>query len=176
VVLAKAYAEVDRVLGRDASISPTYGQVHQLQYVSQILKEALRLWPTAPGFSRYPYADEVLGGKYQINKDQGVMVLTPMLHRDKSVWGEDAEQFTPEHFKPEAEQARPGNAYKPFGTGQRACIGRTFAMQEATLVLGMILQRFQLIDHRNYQLKIRETLTIKPEDFTIQVKPRQEAH
>ena len=55
------------------------------------------------------------------------------------------------------------NAYKPFGNGQRACIGRQFAMQEATLVLGMILQRFQLIDHTRYQLKIKETLTIKPE-------------
>jgi cytochrome P450/NADPH-cytochrome P450 reductase len=45
-------------------------------------------------------------------------------------------------------------------------------MQEATLVLGMLLQRFQLIDHKHYQLKIKQTLTIKPENFTIQVKPR----
>jgi cytochrome P450/NADPH-cytochrome P450 reductase len=172
-VLAKAYEEVDRVLGADPTIPPTFAQVHQLQYVSQILKETLRLWPTAPGFNRHCYADEsVIGGKYQIRKEQTVTVLTPMLHRDKSVWGEDAEEFHPEHFSPEAERARPANAYKPFGTGQRACIGRQFAMQEAILVLGMLLQRFQLIDHKHYQLKIKQTLTIKPEDFTIQVKKR----
>jgi cytochrome P450 / NADPH-cytochrome P450 reductase len=170
-VLAKAYEEVDRVLGTD--LVPTFAQVHQLQYVSQILKETLRLWPTAPGFNRHPYAEEtIIGGKYLIRTDQSVMVLTPMLHRDKSVWGEDAEEFKPERFTPEAEMARPADAYKPFGSGQRACIGRTFAMQEATLVLGMILQRFQLIDHKHYQLKIKQTLTIKPENFTIQVKPR----
>ena len=177
LVLEKASEEVDRVLGMDPAVTPTLAQVHQLQYVSQILRECLRLWPTAPGFNLYPYADEtVIGGKYSIRKEQGLMVLTPMLHRDKSVWGEDVEEFKPERFNPEAEQALPANAYKPFGNGQRACIGRTFAMQEATLVLGMILQRFQLIDHKFYQLKIKQTLTIKPEDFTIQVKPRQDAH
>jgi hypothetical protein len=169
----RAYAEVDRVLGTDPSVPPNYTQVHQLQYITQILKETLRLWPTAPGFTRHCYADEtVIGGKYKISKENPLTVLTPMLHRDKSVWGEDAEEFKPEHFSPEAEQSRPGNAYKPFGSGQRACIGRTFAMQEATLVLGMILQRFQLIDHKHYQLKIKETVTIKPENFKIQIKPR----
>jgi cytochrome P450/NADPH-cytochrome P450 reductase len=173
-VLAKAYEEVDRVLGTDPAVTPTFAQVHQLQYVNQILKESLRLWPTVPGFSLYSYADEtVIGGRYLIRKEQGVMVLTPMLHREKRVWGEDAEEFKPERFSPEAEQALPANAYKPFGNGQRACIGRTFAMQEATLALGMILQRFQLIDHKHYELKIKQTLTIKPENFTIQVKKRE---
>ena len=99
-------------------------------------------------------------------------MLSPILHRDPSVWGEDAEKFNPDHFKPEVELALPANAYKPFGTGQRACIGRTFAMQEATLVLGMILQRFQLIDNHHYQLKIKEQATIKPVDFKIQVRKR----
>ena len=53
-VLAKAYEEVDRILGTDPTIPPTFAQVHQLQYVAQILKESLRLWPTAPGFSLSP--------------------------------------------------------------------------------------------------------------------------
>ena len=66
----------------------------------------------------------------------------------------------------------PPNAYMPFGSGQRACIGRQFALQEATLVLGMLLQRFELIDHRGYDLKIKETLTIKPDGLRIKVSPR----
>ena len=45
-------------------------------------------------------------------------------------------------------------------------------MQEATLVLGMVLQRFKLIDHTRYKLKIKEALTIKPEGFKIKVRPR----
>jgi cytochrome P450/NADPH-cytochrome P450 reductase len=171
-VLARAYQEVDRVLGPDPTARPTYTQVKQLVYVSQILKESLRLWPTAPAFSLYPYKDTVIGGVYKINRKDKFSVLVPMLHRDKAVWGEQAEVFNPDNFSPEAERARPANAYKPFGNGQRACIGRQFAMHEATLVLGMILQRFKLVDHTRYRLKLKETLTIKPDGFTIKVQRR----
>ena len=171
-VLAKAYEEADRVLGADLSTAPTYEQVKQLKYVSQILKETLRLWPTAPGFTRHPYEPTALNGKYQIDQQSQLFVLTPMLHRDPKIWGDDPEKFDPDRFTREAEQSRPANAYKPFGTGQRACIGRNFAMQEATLVLGMILQRFELVNHTDYQLKIKQTLTIKPADFRLKVRPR----
>lgn len=173
-VLEKAYEEVDRVLGRDISVEPTLKQVNQLTYVNQVLLEALRLWPTAPAFSVYPYQDEVIGGGYPIAERNFVTVLTLMLHRDPSVWGENAEAFDPENFSREAVAARPSHAYKPFGNGQRACIGRQFAMQEAVLVLGMILQRFELVDHTNYQLKIKESLSIKPDGFRMKVRMRSD--
>jgi cytochrome P450 / NADPH-cytochrome P450 reductase len=175
-VLAKAYEEADRVLGKDLQTPPTYQQVHQLQYISQILRESLRVVPPVPVFVRRAYEDRVLGGTYQISKDDELMVLTLSLHRDRSVWGDLAETFSPEiHFSPEAEQARPANAFKPFGTGQRSCIGRPFALQEAALVLGMILQRFIPFTTRTSRPQIRQTGgAIKPIDFFIQVKPRTE--
>lgn len=171
-VMAQAQAEADNVLGTDIDVLPSYPQVRKLTYVTQVLEETLRLWPTAPGFSRYPLQDTVIGGRYRLPKGSGVLVLTPMLHRDRSIWGPDAEEFNPDHFAPERRAALPPNAYKPFGSGQRACIGRQFALQEATLVLGMLLQRFQLIDHRGYDLKIKETLTIKPAGLLIKVEPQ----
>lgn len=172
-VLNRAYEEVDRVLGRDTRKTPTYEQIHQLVYIKQILKETLRLCPTAPMFNRYPYEERPLAGKYQLQPSDTITVLTPMLHRDRSIWGDDAEIFNPDHhFNPEAEKQRPANAYKPFGTGQRSCIGREFALQEATLVLGMMLQRFYPYTTGIYQLKIREALTIKPADFYMRVRPR----
>lgn len=171
-VLAKAYAEVDAVLGNNIGAPPTIAQIGQLDYTRAILMEALRLWPTAPAFSIAPYQDEVIGGKYPLKKDTFVTVLLPSLHRDTSVWGDTPDAFNPDNFSREAEAARPDYAYKPFGNGQRACIGRQFALQEAILVLAMTLQRFQLFDHKNYQLKIKETLSLKPDGFTIKVKPR----
>ena len=171
-VLTKAYDEVDHVLGADLTAAPSYEQVKRLKYLSQILKESLRIWPTAAAFQRYPYEPTVLGSKYQIDKQSQLMVLIPMLHRDPKIWGENAEEFDPDRFAPEAEQSRTTNAYKPFGDGQRACIGRQFAMQEATMVLGMLLQRFEFIDHLNYQLKIHEATTLWPSDFRIKVRPR----
>ncbi|MGB6116876.1 MAG: cytochrome P450 [Mesorhizobium sp.] len=171
-VLDKAYEEVDRVLGNDLSIQPTAQQVNQLTYVQQILNESLRLYPTAPAIGLYPYKDEVIGGKFKLKKNTFITLLTLMLHRDPSVWGPEPEKFNPENFSREAERERPVNAFKPWGNGERACIGRQFAMQEATLVMGMLLQRFQFFDHKNYQLKIKESLSIKPDGFTLKVKQR----
>jgi cytochrome P450/NADPH-cytochrome P450 reductase len=174
--LEKAYREVDSVLGADLSAKPTFKQVNQLRYVSQILKETLRLWPTAPLFALYPYEDTVIGGKYRVTRDgHQIAVLIPMLHRDPAIWGDNVEEFLPERFSQAEEAKRPANAYKPFGNGQRACIGQQFAMQEAILVLGMLLQRYKFVDHKHYQFKIKETLTLKPDDFKMKIVKRTAA-
>ena len=102
-----------------------------------------------------------------------LMILVAALHRDKAIWGPDPERFDPSHFDPAALKNRPANAYRPFGTGFRACIGRHFALQEATLALAMILQRFELVDYSNYVLKVKQALFVKPEGLRIKVKPRR---
>lgn len=171
-VVARAQDEVDRVLGTDPSAPPTLSQVQQLAYIRQILDETLRLWPTAPAFTRQPRATDTVGGWGPFQPGDSIIALTPMLHRIPEIWGPDAEEFNPDHFAPERRDALPPNAFRPFGSGQRACIGRQFAMQEATLVLGMVLQRFELVDHANYQLTIKESLTLKPDGLTITLRPR----
>ncbi|GMX61766.1 bifunctional P-450/NADPH--P450 reductase [Paenibacillus elgii] len=166
-VLQKAYLEADRVL---TDSFPSYSQVLQLHYIRMILNESLRLWPTAPGFELYAKEDTVIGGKYRIRKGEGIGVILPQLHRDKAAWGADADEFRPERFEDPGKI--PNHAYKPFGNGQRACIGMQFALHEATLVLGMIVRHFELVDHTNYQLDVKQTLTLKPGDFHIRVRLR----
>ncbi|MCR8842251.1 bifunctional cytochrome P450/NADPH--P450 reductase [Paenibacillus sp. SC116] len=167
--LQKAYEEVDRVL---VDAVPSYTQVRELAYIRMILNESLRLWPTAPAFALYAKEDTMLAGKYPMKKGDSVNVLVPIVHRDKAVWGEDVEAFRPERFEDISKV--PHHAFKPFGNGQRACIGQQFAMQEAVLVLGMVLKHFEIIDHTNYQLKVKESLTLKPDGFTMRVLPRSE--
>jgi len=169
-VLAQARAEVERVLGNE---TPRFEHLQQLTYLDQVLKETLRLWPTAPAFAVYPHEPTTIGGRYLLHPDQTIFVLTPMLHRDPKVWGADAEQFNPDHFAFANAEQLPPNAWKPFGNGQRACIGRPFALQEATLLLAMILQRFDLtLADPDYKLEIKETLTLKPHDLYIHAKRR----
>jgi cytochrome P450 / NADPH-cytochrome P450 reductase len=165
--LAKARAEVDSVL---AGETPRFEHLAKLGYVDQALKETLRLWPTAPGFALSPYEKKTTIGGYPVRNDQIILVLTPMLHRDPKVWA-DPERFDPERFAPAVVDKLPPNAWKAFGNGQRACIGRPFAMQEATLALAGILQRFDLaMADPAYQLRIKETLTLKPEGFFMKAK------
>lgn len=171
-IMDKARAEVDRVLGEAL---PSAGNIGQLSYIEQILKETLRIWPTAPAIGLHSYEDTTLGGKYRISPRDNIIVLLPNLHRDPEVWGEDVEAFRPERFAPGEIERIPQHAWKPFGNGQRACIGRPFAMQEAILVLASILQRFEILAvDPAYQLKVKETLTLKPENFRIRVRRREE--
>ncbi|MFZ5783759.1 MAG: bifunctional cytochrome P450/NADPH--P450 reductase [Pseudomonadota bacterium] len=170
-VLQKARAIVDEVLEQEM---PRVEHLARLRYIEQILMESLRIWPTAAIFAVKPIKDTVLAGKYPLTTDDTLMILEPMLHRDPKVWGENAEEFRPERFAPENAKDLPPNAWKPFGNGSRACIGRPFAMQEAQLVLSMMLQRFDFVfDDPSYTLKVHETLTLKPENLRIRARSRR---
>ncbi|WP_328839382.1 bifunctional cytochrome P450/NADPH--P450 reductase [Streptomyces europaeiscabiei] len=170
-VLARAQAEVDALWGDSDEPDPEYGDIGKLTYIRQVLSESLRLWPTAPGFAVEPVEDTVIGGKYAVRKGESLMVLTPALHRDPA-WGENVELFDPDRFTPEREATRPVHLFKPFGNGERACIGRQFALHEATLLLGLLVHRYRLIDHADYQLKIKQSLTIKPDELTLELARR----
>lgn len=172
-VLDKARAIVDEVLGEDVL---RVEHLAKLRYLEQILMESLRLWPTAAGFAIEPHEKTLLAGKYELTPEDTVMIVSPILHRDKTVWGEDVEAFVPERFAPERAEKLPPNAWKPFGNGARACIGRPFAMQEAQMVLAMMLQRFDLefVDP-DYELSIHESLTMKPENLRIHATARRRA-
>ncbi|WP_087924577.1 cytochrome P450 [Streptomyces albireticuli] len=171
-VLARAQAEVDALWGDEDTPDPDYGDIGKLTYIRQVLNESLRLWPTAPGFAVEPLDDTVIGGKYAVRKGEALTVLTPALHRDPA-WGENVELFDPERFTRAREEKRSVHLFKPFGNGERACIGRQFALHEATLLLGLLVHRYRLIDHTDYQLKIKQSLTIKPDGFTL--KPARRA-
>ncbi|GGY00769.1 cytochrome P450 [Streptomyces hiroshimensis] len=171
VALRLAQAEVDALWGDDADPQPAFEDIGRLRYVRQVLSETLRLWPTAAAFERAPVADTVIGGRYPVPAGRRLTVLTPMLHRDP-VWGDNVEEFDPDRFAPAAEAARPANAYKPFGTGERACIGRQFAMHEATMLLALLIHRYRFLDHTGYALDVKETLTLKPDGFTLALAHR----
>jgi cytochrome P450/NADPH-cytochrome P450 reductase len=102
-------------------------------------------------------------------------VLLPSLHRDPAVW-KDPEIFDPERFAPGAEDKIPEYAWRPFGTGARSCIGQHFAMVEATVALALILKHFEIKGDPDYQLKVKEAVTLKPADFRIKAYQRLPLH
>jgi cytochrome P450/NADPH-cytochrome P450 reductase len=171
--LGKAREQVDAVMGSE---TPTAAHLARLKYIEWVLNETLRLWPTAPAFAVTPLKPTTIGKNgvsYDVTPDDILFVLLPMLHRDPAVWDEP-EAFRPERFDPENLEKLPPNAWKPFGNGRRSCIGRGFAMQEATLVLAMLLQRFDLaLADPDYRLKVGETM--KPVGLRIHARRRRPA-
>ena len=171
--LARARAEAQAVW--PPGHQPDYDELGRLVVIEQVLEETLRLWPTAPGFSVAPYQNETIGGgRYAIRKDERVTVLLPALHRDPKVWT-DPQAFDIDRFAPDKRAQISTHAYKPFGSGSRACIGRQFAMMEAKIALALILSNFEHIEEADgpYSLKVRETLTLKPEGLRLRVRTRK---
>jgi cytochrome P450 len=169
-ILARAKAEVDALWGGSADPEPDFTDIAKLRYVRAVLDESLRLWPTAPGYLRVARTDTVLGGRYRIKRGQWLLVVLPLLQRDPRVWP-DPDRFDPDRFAPGQAKNR-AHAYKPFGTGQRACIGRQFALHEAVLTLGLILHRYDLTPEDGYELQISETITQKPRRFRLGLNKR----
>lgn len=93
------------------------------------------------------------------------------------MFGEDAEEFKPERMMEDnfnRLMKEFPNCWSPFGTGMRGCIGRAFAWQEMVLALALLMQNFNFVMHNpNYDLKISQTLTIKPKDFYIRAILRE---
>lgn len=140
-----------------------------LIFGSQILRETLRLTPTIASISVKPIKDEIIGGKYAVHTTDTLLLLMAKSQVDPSVFGETAQDFQPERLLEDnfnrLNREFP-NSWKPFGNGQRGCIGRPFAWQEATLAIALLLQNFNfLFDDPSYTLTQQQTLTLKPKDF-----------
>jgi cytochrome P450 len=168
-IATRARTELEAVIG---SAEPEFEQVAKLRYLRRVVDESLRLWPTAPGYSRVAKEDTVLGGRYPMPAGVPFFVLAPALHRDP-VWGTDTETFDPDRFLPERNRARPPHAYKPFGTGLRACIGRQFALHQIVLVVATVLRRYDLEPPPGYELRASEGLTFTPIGLTMHLTPRR---
>lgn len=133
---ATLHRELDALGGR----APTFDDLDALPYTEQVIKEAMRLYPPAYMVARRAAEDTEIGG-YSVPRGSEVAVWIYMTHRDPR-WYPSHASFRPERFAPGEEERLPRFAYLPFGAGPRACIGRSFAMIEARLLLATLAQRF----------------------------------
>jgi cytochrome P450 len=128
-------AEVARVAGREPV---TAAHAESLVATQQVLKEAMRLYPPVPIMSRQALVDAEVEG-HAVRAGTSMLIPIYAVHRHEGRWA-DAHLFRPERFSPENEPAIPRYQYIPFGAGPRVCIGRSFAMLEATVMLATFLR------------------------------------
>ncbi|KAI0432665.1 bifunctional P-450:NADPH-P450 reductase [Xylaria sp. FL1042] len=159
----KVQNEVDEVIGKGPI---NVEHLSKLPYITAVIRETLRLDSPIPLFGVVSLEDQLLAGRYPVSKDEPCTLFLTSAHIDPAVWGDDAQDFKPERMLDEPFSKLPKNAWKPFGNGARACIGRPFAMQEAILAMAMLFQSFNFVLHDpTYNLAIKQTLTIKPDNF-----------
>lgn len=167
---AKLHAELDSVL---QGSPPTLADLRRLPYTLQVIKESMRLYPPAYSISREAIADTTVNG-YDIRKGMVCNLLIYGLHRDAHLW-QDAEKFIPERFAPENEAQLPENAYLPFGGGPRICIGNSFAMMEAQLLLATIAQQYRLALAPGQPIEMQPMITLNPKGSLPMTLHRRES-
>jgi cytochrome P450 len=152
----RARAEAQSVLqGRAA----TGDDIANLPFIRQIIDEALRLYPPAGMVSRTAMANDVLCGR-EIRKGDTCIIPIYALHRSNLLW-DDPDAFRPERFADRKSVNR--YAYLPFGDGPRICIGASFALQEAVIILATLLSRFKFAPVEGRDPEPVMILTLRPE-------------
>jgi cytochrome P450 len=139
---------------------PTMHDLPQMPYAEMVIKESMRLYPPAGGMAREPIEDVQLGG-YTIPAGSIISINSYVMHHSAKYFPEP-KQFIPERFSKEREGQIPRYAYLPFGGGPRICIGNTFAMMEARLLLATIAQSYRLTLDPGQTVVAEQMFTIRP--------------
>ena len=138
-VEAKLLTELNSVLG---GRSPKVADLTQLKYTRWVINESLRLYPPAWMIGRQSLNECEIGG-YQIPVGSIILMSQWVMHHDPRYFREP-DYFNPDRWISGFIKSIPRYAYFPFGGGPRQCIGSSFALMEATLVLVTIAQQFSL--------------------------------
>ncbi|CAK8533229.1 unnamed protein product [Lathyrus sativus] len=137
---------------------PSIDQLSKLNVLHMVINESMRLYPPATLLPRMIFQDIVLGDLF-IPKGLSVWIPVLAIHHSEELWGKDVNEFNPQRFA--SKSFIPGR-FLPFASGPRNCVGQSFAMMEAKIILAMLVSRFSFTISENYKHAPITVLTIKP--------------
>ena len=137
-VRARFHDEVDALDG-----PPTVDDLDALDVTERVVTETLRKYPPVYTIPREAATDVTLDG-YRIPEGAATWLTVDQVHRDSRFY-DDPETFRPARWATDLRERLPDFAYAPFGGGPRRCIGRQFALLEATLALATIGREYDLV-------------------------------
>ncbi|CAI0435808.1 unnamed protein product [Linum tenue] len=140
--MGKAQKEVRLAIGKKGFVNEE--DIQQLPYLKAVVKETLRLQPSAPLLiPRESTQDCILGG-YEIPAKTVIHVNAWAIGRDPEAWGENPEEFKPERFFMGKSIDVKGADFEliPFGAGRRICPAMHMALANVELSLANLLYAF----------------------------------
>ena len=158
VARARIEREADEVLA-DGGVSAA--KLEQLVFTRAVVEEAMRLYPPVPVLSRSAIGDDRIGD-LKIPRRSIVTIPPYVLHRHRRLW-QEPDAFWPERFLPERRSSIDRFAYLPFGAGPRVCIGASFSLQEATIVLATIVRHVRLDLVAGHRVSPLHRVTLRPQ-------------
>lgn len=157
----------------DRELSGTLSDLlERLVVTKAVVNEALRLYPPIAALSRTSEQADKLGG-HRIEPRALIVIAPYVLHRHRRLW-DRPDVFDPSRFLEPARAAIPRFAYLPFGAGPRTCIGSSFALQEATIVLATLIHRFDMQLLPEARVWPSQRITLRPADgLPMRIAPRE---
>jgi cytochrome P450 len=143
-----------------AGATPTADQLHRLPYTAAVIAESMRLYPPVYVIGREATDDLELGG-YRVKRGYTVLMSQWVNHRDPRYFPEP-EEFRPERWENGLAKRIPKFAYYPFGGGQRLCVGSSFALMEAAIILAAVGQRYRFTLDPDAVIDIKPQITLLP--------------
>ncbi|KAL3844873.1 hypothetical protein ACJIZ3_002276 [Penstemon smallii] len=162
----KVRAQVKEVCG---GAPPSVEQLSKLTLLNMVINESLRLYPPASLLPRMAFEDIKLG---DLHIPKGLSIWIPVLaiHHNEEIWGKDVNEFNPDRFG--SKSFAPGRHFIPFAAGPRNCVGQSFALMEAKIILAMFISKFSFTISENYRHAPVVVLTMKPKyGVQIRLKP-----
>ncbi len=158
-VQERMHAEAIAIFGKKA---PRFQDMKQLEVTRKAFAEALRLYPPVAFLPRSAASACTMRDK-ALPVDSIVSVSPWLIQRHRRYWAEP-DAFDPDRFdRPETVEAQ-RHCYLPFSKGPRVCLGASFALQEAALIVSGLVRRFKFEPVDGFEPRPIARLTVRSEN------------
>ncbi|XP_050267313.1 cytochrome P450 82A3-like isoform X5 [Quercus robur] len=143
-VLKKAQDELDVQVSRVRIVNES--DIDKLVYLQAIVKETLRLYPTARLAIPREFTENCIIGGYHVPKGTQLITNVWKIQTDPRIWSDPLE-FKPERFltiHKNVDVRGQNFELLPFGSGRRVCPGISFALQMVHLALASFLHMYDI--------------------------------
>ncbi|CAG8643498.1 23491_t:CDS:2 [Cetraspora pellucida] len=169
IELKSAFSNLQSIEDEDNLVLPTHETLKSLRYLNAIIDETLRLFPIALGGIMRQTTNDTIISNHLIPKDTIVTASIWKLHRSKQIWGQDVDEFIPERWFDLNPKIR-NDAYYPFGSGSRLCVGINFALMEIRIILSALFINYDFVAKEDDDLQIVQFITPSLRSKKFEVK------
>lgn len=155
----RMHAEAMVVMGDN---EPEYSDIKRMELIWNVFRETLRLYPPVGFFAREATEDQMMRDK-TVKTGSSVIIAPWLIHRHREHW-ERPDEFDPDRYSTPSACESLKCAYLPFSLGPRVCMGATFALQEAGLILATLVKRYRFEAPPGYVPDPVGRLTVRSEN------------
>lgn len=158
-VQARLHEEADAVFDDGPLI---FAKMKRLGFTRDVFREALRLYPPVAFVPRDATHEEAMRDK--TIAAGSILSISPwLLHRHEQYW-DDPDVFDPDRYKRRETKESERKAYLPFSKGPRVCLGASFALQEAVIILATLMRDWRFTPVEGHVPEPTARLTLRSDN------------